>query len=443
MANRDMLTKSHVCIIGAGISGLSAAWEFSNSGFEVDVFEREALPGGLAGWFESAGTTLEKFYHHIYNKDQDIIQLIQELDQRENLVFKSTITGCFYVNRIYRLSSPADLLKYKPLKLLDRFRLGLLALRAKAVKDWKTLDTLTAKEWIIRHAGESVYTILWEPLFRSKFGRYAPDVSAAWLWSKLVQRGGSRGKTGSEELGYFKGGYGLLFKELQTRLGARGVRIHLKSPVQEIGIEDGRATRLKVSGEWVKCDAVLAACQLPDFLEAGSTLPEEYRRELGEIGFLGNTCLVLKLNRRLSETYWVNITDTGCPFVGVIEQTNLLDETHYQGYHFAYLSRYMDIQDPFYGMDARNLFEAYLPYLEKIFPNFEPDWVLEKFLWREPHAQAVVSVGYSRKIPADRTPVPGLYLTTMAQIFPEDRQMSNGIKLARRTARLIAQDLRR
>jgi len=436
-------TIPRVGIIGAGISGLSAAWELSNHGVKVDVFERDPLPGGLAGWFEVAGTTLEKYYHHIYNKDQDLIQLIDELGLRSNLVFQPSVTGCFYVNKIYRLSSPIDLLKYKPLKLTDRIRLGLLALKARSVKDWKTLDSISAKEWIINHAGTNVYTILWEPLFRSKFGRYAHEVSAAWLWSKLVQRGGSRSKAGGEELGYLKGGYGVLFQELQTQLKQKGIQIHLNSPVQEIKVENGKANALRVSGEWLPYNSILAACQLPDFLKAGTALPDDYRQAMESIGYLGNTCLILKLNQRLSDTYWVNITDTSCPFVGVIEQTNLLDTSHYQGFHFAYLSRYMDVDDPFYAMDSETLFAAYLPYLKKVFPAFDENWILKKYLWREPHAQAVVSVGYSKKIPADRTPVDGLYLSTMAQIFPEDRQMSNGVKLSRKTARILVEDLKK
>ncbi|MBN1551645.1 NAD(P)/FAD-dependent oxidoreductase [bacterium] len=442
MADEQANYPKRIGIIGAGISGLSAAWELSDSGVEVEVFEKEQMPGGLAGWFDVGDTTLEKFYHHIYNKDQPLIQLIEEVGLKDQLVFKSTETGCFYVNRIYRLSSPVDLLRYKPLSFPDRIRLGLLAVRARFIKDWRTLDNISAKEWIIKHSSESVYRVLWEPLFRSKFGRYASEISAAWLWSKFVQRGGSRGKTGAEELGYFKGGYGKLFKELQHQLERRNVKIHLNLPVNEIIMKDDQAIGLLSPQGTHRFDAVLAATQLPDFLSVTPALPVSFKQELETISFLGNTCLVLKLKHRLSDTYWVNITDVTCPFVGVIEQTNLLDESHYSGYHMAYISRYMDVGDPLYSKDIEALFETYLPYLQKIFPEFSREWIIDMYLWREPHAQAVVSVGYSQKIPPARTPVKNLYLTTMAQVFPEDRQMSNGVKLARAAARQMLQDIR-
>ena len=434
--------ESQFAIVGAGISGMAAAWEFAKAGISVDVYERDVLPGGLAGWFEVGGTTLEKFYHHLYNLDKDLIQIIQEMGLGNQLVFKATVTGCFYVNRIYRLSSPMDLLKYKPLKFIDRIRLGLMALKARYVKDWHELDNITAKDWVIKMAGKQVYEVLWEPLFRSKFGQYAPEVSAAWLWSKLVQRGGSRGKSGAEELGYLQGGYGDLFRKLQEKITESGSHLYLNSKIEEIVIEDEKVIGIRQNGQLKPYKAVLAACQLPDFLKVADNLPLDYKNKLKDIGFLGNNCLVLKLNKRLSDTYWVNITDTTCPFVGVIEQTNLLSEQEYAGFHMAYLSRYMDVSDPIYSMDAEELFQLYLPYMKKIFPAFDANWVVEKYLWREPHAQAVVSVGYGKKIPKTRSPVKGLYLTTMAQIFPEDRQMSNGVKFAKKAARMILEDFK-
>lgn len=426
-----------VCIIGAGVSGMAAAWELSKHGVPVDVYERDQALGGLAGWFTVGGTTVEKFYHHLYNLDVDLIQLIREVGLIDNLVFKQTNTGAFYVNKIYRLSTPFDLLRYKPLPFLDRIRLGMLVLKARQVKDWHEIDGISVTDWIIKNSSRKVYDIVWSPLLRSKFGRYADKVSAAWLWSKLVQRGGSRGKGGAEELGYLRGGYGLLFNEMEKQLTERGVRIFKGSPVETVLSENNRVTGIRVNGETVGCTDVIACTQLPDYLNvAGKELVEE-GKALSEIGFLGNATLVLRLNRRLSDTYWVNITDPKCPFVGVIEQTNLLDESHYDGNHLAYISRYMDVDDPLYKMNQDELFETYYPWIRKVFPEFSRDWVEDLMLWRDPHSQAVVSVGYRHRIPNQRTSVNGLYLSTMAQIFPEDRQMSNGVKFAKQAVNLV------
>ncbi len=424
-------------IVGGGISGMAAAWELLKKGVAADIYERDATLGGLAGWFSVNGTTLEKFYHHLYNLDKDLIQLIHEVGLGENLVFRQTNTGAFYVNKIYRLSKPIDLIKYKPLPFMDRIRMGLLVLKARKVQDWRDLDKISAKDWIIRNSSQTVYDIVWSPLFRSKFGRYANEVSAAWLWSKLVQRGGSRSKGGAEELGYLKGGYGLLFNQMEQKLTEQGVRIFKNAPVDGIETRNGIVTGLRTGGQTIPYTHVIACTQLPDYLSIAGDAPEGYRSELNKIGFLGNATLVMRLRKRLSDTYWVNITDPECPFVGVIEQTNLLDESHYGGNHLAYISRYMDVQDPMYNMTVDELYRVYAPWLKKVFPEFTDEWIEELMLWHEPYSQAVVSTGYGDRIPDAVTPIKNLYLSTMAQIFPEDRQMSNGVKFAKKAAELV------
>ena len=70
---------TRVAIVGGGLTGLSAAYELTKSSFEVELFEAESELGGLAGSFSVADTRLEKFYHHWFTSDHDIISLINEL----------------------------------------------------------------------------------------------------------------------------------------------------------------------------------------------------------------------------------------------------------------------------------------------------------------------------------------------------------------------------
>lgn len=98
-----------------------------------------------------------------------------------------------YANNFFKLSAPLDLLRFSPLPFLDRIRLGLPALRARRVKDWRVLENRTAANWIREVDGERVYRVIWEPLLRGKFGNVAQEVSAVWFWNKLKLRGGSCG----------------------------------------------------------------------------------------------------------------------------------------------------------------------------------------------------------------------------------------------------------
>ena len=64
------------------------------------------------------------------------------------------------------------------------------------------------------------------------------------------------------------------------------------------------------------------------------------------MNYLGNVCLVLRLSRSLSDTYWLNVNDPGFRSSGVIEHTNFDAPEHYGGDRIVYLSRYLDVDDP-------------------------------------------------------------------------------------------------
>ena len=441
--------KEHrIDIIGAGISGLTTAYylaralqqDSAGNGLRVTihVWEKDATPGGLAGTFSTAHFTVEKFYHHIFLRDLALQELLAELGLASEVVWQPADTGAYYARTPYRLASPFDVLKFRPLPFLDRLRLGWLAIHARTVKDWRRLDDISAKEYIHKIAGKNVYRVVWEPLFRGKFGPYADSISAAWLWSKLVDRGSSRNRQGHEMLGYLRGGMGRAFTTMLAYLQQTGHQIHLGQAVSHLtGNAQGISTIHTTAGNF-PTDTVVGCTQLP---ELAAILPEsvaEYRHALQKVQFLANVCLVLTLKRSLSKFYWTNVTDPEAPFVGIIEQTNWADQHDFDHKHVVYISAYLPSNDQRLQMSADELMAFYLPAIQKLFPTFTRDAIEALALWHAPYAQPIVHVGYRHAIPATISPLPNFFVCTMAQIYPHDRQMSNGVALAKKTADIIA-----
>ncbi len=426
-----------VAIVGGGITGLGAADELSQHGVSsCTVWERDGTVGGLAGSFKVKGVYLEKFYHHLFTSDTAMASLIERLGLGEDLEWLPT-TNSYYINRIYRLSTPLDLLRFSHVGLLDRFRLGLLYLGSRFVRDWEALEAITAEEWLVRRAGRRVYEAVWEPLLRGKFGRYAGQVAAVWIWNKLKLRGGSRGKAQEERLGYLRGGFGRALDAWEQDLRARGVQIHLNAPVEEVRIEGGRVRGVVVAGRFHPYDTVVVTTAPEILLQIAPGLPADYRERLAQIKYLANVCLVMRLDRSLSDTYWLNVGDPTIPFTGVIEHTNMQRPETYGGAHLAYLSRYMDPTDPYYQMSAEELLAAYLPHLQKMFRGFSREWVREVWAWRERYTQPVIGLHYSRLKPPFQTPVQGLWLSCMAQIYPQDRGTNYALVYGRKVAQEV------
>jgi protoporphyrinogen oxidase len=151
--------------------------------------------------------------------------------------------------------------------------------------------------------------------------------------------------------------------------------------------------------------------------------------------------MLLELDRKLTDIYWLNIADPAVPFTGVIEQTNFVPPAQYGGSHLVYLSRYLEVTDPIWSMEQDALFAHYLPALQRINPAFDPSWVREIRVFRERAAQPIVPLHYSSLLPEMRTPLPNIYLANTTQIYPEDRGTNYSVALGGDVAQLIGDDL--
>ncbi|KPK47251.1 MAG: hypothetical protein AMJ77_03700, partial [Dehalococcoidia bacterium SM23_28_2] len=193
-----------VGVVGGGLAGLTAAYRLCQRGFQVHLLEAEPNLGGLVGTFEIGGSRIEQFYHHIFSNDTAIMALLDELGLADRLLWRDSKVGMFYDGRVYDFVTPLDLLRFTPISLIDRLRLGLVGLWLRRQKNWEPYEMVTAKEWITKHAGQRNYDVVWGPLLRGKFGQRADDVSMAWFWSKIHLRFASRkgGAGQKEQLGY-------------------------------------------------------------------------------------------------------------------------------------------------------------------------------------------------------------------------------------------------
>jgi len=431
-----------VAIVGAGFTGLSAALELARNGFKVTVIEKDCEPGGLAGSFTVGGRRLEKFYHHWFTSDHHIMSLVRSLGREHDVLWHLTNTGMYYAHRIFRLSRPRDVLAFTPLSFVNRLRLGYMTLAARRVKNWRELEDVTAKEWLLKLCGKEVYRVVWEPLLIGKFGEYAEEVSAVWLWNKLKLRGGSRGRAGQEMLAYYKGGFSALASQVVAGVTKLGGKIQLDTSVLAVSSVAGQVNGLTTSRGFVPARAVLLTAPLPLAADlVAPIVPPGYAESLRQIRYLSNICIVLELNRSLSSMYWLNVNDPSFPFVGVIEHTNFEPASTYGGKHIVYLSKYLPSSAQLYQMSNEDAVNVAIDALKRMFPEFHQNAIENAHVWRADYAQPLVERQYSRLIPGFATPVKNLFLSSMAQIYPEDRGTNYAVRNGKEAARAIAERL--
>ncbi|HOC41770.1 MAG TPA: NAD(P)/FAD-dependent oxidoreductase [Thermoanaerobaculales bacterium] len=432
-----------IAVVGAGLSGLTAALRLAERGHRVRIYERYPRPGGLARVLEVGGEPLEAFYHHLFTSDRAAVALAEELGVGDLLEWLPSRMGIWTEGRLWDFGTPVSLLRFRPLNPVDKLRFVLATLRLQYTGRYQQFENVTAVEWIRRTQGERVWRTVWGPLFHQKFADRAEQVAMVWLWGKLRLRGRSRSESGlGERLGYMRGSFARLITALEGRIAAAGGQLCLSEPVRRVERADGRFQVVTRSGAQ-PADRVVVAAPVPDHIEIAGHLLDP--QELGRLQGLQATaaiCTVLELSRSLTPFYWLNIADPEMPFGGLIEHTNYIPRDRYGGRHILYISNYLFPDHPLYRANKEEVLNSYLPALQRVNPSFDRSWILASHHFHADYAQPVVTRGYREQIPGMRTSVTGLYLCCMAQIFPEDRGMNYAIAYGDRVARLVLEDLR-
>ena len=429
-----------VVVIGAGFTGLTAAWRLAESKFSVTLLERDEAPGGMAGTFEfSDGTRIEKFYHHWFINDYWIPRIATELGIGDLLKVLPSKTGVYYQKHFWNMTTPLDLLHFKPLPFFSRLRLGFVVLAVRFITDWKKIEHLSVREWLEPLVGKEAYRIVWEPLIAAKFSIYADDVNAVWFWKKLVLRGSTRGKQGKEELMYVKGGFGLLAERMCERIRELGGKVLFSQKVVDAEYSGNHMVAVKTLEGRYDADEFIFTPSFSIIAEILSGCGDsEWLNKLRRVKYLGNICLVLELRKSLSELYWINVNDPGFPFVGVIEHTNLDVDGEYNGKKLVFLSSYIATNTKEWNYSDAEYFQYAITHVKTMFPDFSSDSIVSYKIWREPYAQPVTERGYSSYVPGHTTPYLNLHISTMAQVYPEDRGTNYAIRNGNEIAGKIA-----
>jgi protoporphyrinogen oxidase len=436
--------RKHIGVIGGGIAGLTAALRFAQNGCRVTLWERGERFGGQAVAFPVAGSHLEHFYHHLFQSDRDIVALMAELGIGDKLLWLPSDVGYYADGRIWPLNGALDVLRLGFIPFRDRLRLGLVTAYLQRVREWKRFETVTADAWLRRALGDRAYDRTLGAQLRAKFGRHYDRVPMVWFWGKIWLRTTSRqNPLAQEKLGYPLGSFNVIIDALAAEARRLGAELHSGiGPERLERSDDGRWRAVLPMGVVDDLDAVVATVPTPVLQRLVPELPVEFRETLTRLEYEAAVVVLLQMNHPLSSTYWLNIADPEMPFTGIIEHTNFMSPEEYGGKHFVYLSKYLEPDNPYFTMDDDALLSAYVPFLQRINPNFRRAWIERSWVFRERAAQPIPPMRYSERIPPHRTGLPGLYLANTTQIYPEDRGTNYSVRLGNRITDIVLDDLR-
>jgi protoporphyrinogen oxidase len=236
-------------------------------------------------------------------------------------------------------------------------------------------------------------------------------------------------------LGYPKGGFDSFLEKLVRNIRKLKGEIRYREIVKEI-VKHKNGFSVKTNKGIYEYDKVI--CTLPStlFVRMVKGLPHKYVDKLLSLKGIGAVNLVLELDKPFMDGYWLSVNDMDLPFLCIVEQTNYIEKKYYSGNHIIYIGNYLNQDHEYFGLTAKQLLTRYTAGLKKINSKFDKSWVNSLKVFKAGFAQPLVEKGYLKKVPDLVTPIHGLYLANIEQVYPWDRGTNYSVELGRKVAEL-------
>jgi protoporphyrinogen oxidase len=428
-------------VVGGGMLGLTLAHRLAQRGLSVTVFEGAPQLGGLASAWQLGDVVWDRHYHVTLLSDARLRSLLRELGLENAMEWVTTRTGVFAGGHLHSVSNTVEFLRFPALGLVDKLRLGATIAYGARIRNWRRLERIPVSDWLVRLSGRRTFERFWGPLLRSKLGESYRETSAAFIWATIARLYAAR-RTGlkREMFGYVPGGYARVLERFAEVLTQEKVEICTSAPVRQV-VRDGTGLCVEQAEGKRRFDRVVVTLAAPLAARVCPELTEDERQRLNGVRYLGIVCASLLLNRPLADYYVTNLTDEGFPFTGVIEMSTLVDRVKYLGgLHLVYLPRYVTPEDPFFQLPDAEVEAQFLEGLGRIYPAFRRSDVRAFRLSRVRQVCALSTLGYSDRLPPQRTSVPGLWLANSAHIVNGTLNVNETVELAENTFREMMSD---
>ncbi len=465
--------KSKIAIVGSGFLGLTLALRLAESGANVTVFESASEIGGLAGAWQIGDVVWDKHYHVTLLSDSFTRKIVEEIGLADEFEWVETKTGFYTDGKLVSMSNTLEFLKFPPLDLISKFRLGGTIFYASRVKDWKRLEKISVEDWLVKLSGKRTFEKMWKPLLKAKLGEAYKETSAAFIWATIQRMYAARNSGLKREMfGYVRGGYARVLERFSEHLREKGVEIRLNSRVEKIEKSgDGKVRifnaksqrredakeeiyskintdghRLKI-GETVAIAETISEDQRPKTEDqfdkviltcpsniAAKILPQitaNEKAKLENIKYQGIVCASVLMKKSLSNFYVTNITDE-TPFTGIIEMSALVDKREFGGNALVYLPKYVAPDDELFEKTDAEIENIFLSALEKMYSHFKRSDVIEFKISRVRQVFPLPTLEYSANVPDVGTSLENVFIVNSAQITNGTLNVNETVMLAER-----------
>ncbi len=233
--------------------------------------------------------------------------------------------------------------------------------------------------------------------------------------------------------GAHAGGSDTLLNALRSAIEGSGGEIRLRSPVERIVHRDGEVVGVTVGGQVQEFDAVVSTVPVPLIPRLIPDLPTPLLRQYQALKNIAVVCVIAKTSKPITDNFWLNVNDQDMDIPGLVEFSNLRDLDQ----HVTYVPFYMPAEHPKFQEPNEIFVGKVRQYLQTINPDLTEDDIISVYANRLRYAQPICGPGYLDTLPPIALPIEGLFVADTSYYYPEDRGISESVKMGRDIARMI------
>ena len=433
-------SQEHWAVVGGGFLGMTLALRLAQQGRTVTLFEAAPSLGGLASAWRLGDIVWDRHYHVTLSSDTHLRSLLRELGVEDRMHWARARTGFYVDAAFYPMSNILEFLRFPPLGLTDKIRLGATILRASRIKEWKSLEKILVKDWLEKWSGPKVTEKIWLPLLRAKLGENYHDASAAFIWATIARMYAAR-RTGTktELFGYVSGGYARIIEHFEHILNREGVKSRFAQPVRAIASTSSGKVRIELGNGIVETfDQVVVTTAAPLAAQICPQLTSTEKTLLKRIKYQGIICASLLLKHSLSDFYITNITDSRMPYTAVIEMSALVGRSYFGDRALVYLPKYVPSDSAEFDRTDDQIRQDFVSALERMYPQFKRKDLLCFQISRVKYLLPIPTLNYSDNLPGVSTSVPGLHIVNSVHIVNGTLNVNETVQLAESAAKRFA-----
>lgn len=435
-------TKTKFAIAGGGMLGLTLAMRMAKQGHDVTLIEAAPELGGLASVWNIGDIVFDRHYHVTLLSDSRLRNLIEEVGLASELKWVETKTGFYTNDQLYSMSDTAEFLKFPPLNLIEKLRLGGTIFYASKIRNWKRLEKMKVADWLKRWSGKGTFEKIWQPLLRAKLGESYARTAASFIWAHISRMYKAR-RTGlkKEMFGYVKGGYARIIDRLVGILNEQGVEIRVGHPISSVKKDDDGRFTVSYEGQVSeRFDKVIMTTPNSIMSRVCGDLSQDERDRFDKVEYLGIVCASVLLKKPLSKYYVTNITDAWVPMTAVIEMTTIVDPAELNGQSLVYLPKYVPADHELFERSDDDIKNDFLAALDRMYPDFSRDDVVDFKISRVRSVMAIPTIRYSELLPPMKTSVDGLYVVNSSYILKGNLNVNETIAIGEEAMKTVLRD---